>query len=248
MQFRVLGQVEISNVGKPVALNRSKMGQMLCLLLVRNNETVSVDTLIEELWAERAPRSALTTLQTYVYHARKLFTKDLRFPDADRILVTRPSGYAVEVDESAVDANVFQRLVRQGTCALDCDDVESAVTVLSDALRLARGPAFAGMPIGSVLDAHVTYLQELRLVAIGLRIEAHLRLGRHREVVPELRALVGEYPLNEGFHAQLISALHECGRRAEALQAYQHLWRVLDTELGVAPNADIRRLHHQLLD
>ncbi|MGW1375042.1 AfsR/SARP family transcriptional regulator [Streptomyces sp. NPDC002446] len=247
MQFKVFGQVEISHEAQSLIVGRSKVGQMLSLLLARNNETVSVDTLIAELWGERVPRSALTTLQTYVYHARKSLANGLRLQKTERILVTRPSGYLIAVDDSALDASRFEELVAQGSGFLGSGDAESAATRISEALRLSRGPAFAGMPIGKVLDAHITYLQELRLNAIGIRIEAHQRLGRHRELVPELRTLVSENPLNEGFHAQLIGTLHHCGRRAEALQAYQRLWRILDAELGVQPSSEVQDLYQKLL-
>jgi DNA-binding SARP family transcriptional activator len=247
VQFKVFGQVEISNGRESLVLGRSKVGQMLSLLLARSNETVGVDVLIDELWGERVPRSALTTLQTYVYHARKMFSNSLMFPQAERVLITRPPGYMISVDESALDASLFERRVEEGTGFLTSGDAEAAVTCLTEALRLSRGPVFAGMTIGTVLHGHVTYLHELRLTALGLRVEAHQRLGRHRQVIPELRSMVSENPLNEGFHAQLIGALHQCGRRAEALQAYQRLWQILKSELGVAPSTEVQRLYQEVV-
>jgi DNA-binding SARP family transcriptional activator len=220
---------------------------VLSLLVARSNETVSVDTLIDELWGEQVPRSALTTLQTYVYHLRKMLTHDLRVPEAERLLVTRPPGYAIVVDQSAVDVSAFGRLVKEGTRHLVDGDNDLAAGRLSEALNLWRGPAFAGMRSGRVLEAHATYLEETRVAAIGLRIEAHQRLGRYWELIPELRSLIAKNPLNEGFHAQLIGALCRCGRRAEALQAYQRLWHVLDSELGVEPAPAVQRLHHEVL-
>jgi SARP family transcriptional regulator, regulator of embCAB operon len=247
LDFKVLGQVELSNGSKSLTLRRSKASQVLSLLVARTNEIVSVDTLIDELWGEQIPRSALTTLQTYVYHLRKMLTHDLRVPEAERVLVTRPPGYSIAVDESTVDVNAFGRLIKEGTQHLVDGDDEFAAGRLVEALNLWRGPAFAGMRTGRVLEAHCTYLNEMRLAAIGLRIEAHQRLGRYWELIPELRSLVAKNPLNEGFHAQLIGALCKCGRRAEALQAYQCLWHVLDSELGVEPAPDIQRLHHEVL-
>ncbi|WP_228771696.1 AfsR/SARP family transcriptional regulator [Actinokineospora iranica] len=228
-------------------MKKSKTGQVLALLLARNNETVGVDTLIEELWGDRVPRSALTTLQTYVYHARKMFARSLHVPCAESLLVTRPPGYLISVPDDAVDANVFECLVKQGIAGLSAGNAELAADRLTEALTLWQGPPFAGMPVGDVLDAHVTYLHELRLSAITHHVEANKRLGRYQVLVPELRSLVAANPLNEGFHSQLIEVLHKCGRRAEALQAYQRLWRVLDAELGVAPAPEVQRLHHEVL-
>lgn len=247
VHFRILGQVELVTDHTSMVLSRSKAGQVLSLLVARGNETVSVETLISELWGQQVPRSALTTLQTYVYHMRKMLANRLGCQDAERVLITRSPGYLIAVDEDAVDAMVFERLVKEGSRQLAEGDGECASARLAEALRLWRGDAFAGMPIGSALEAHVTYLNELRLAAIGMRIEAQQRLGRYRELIPELRALVLENPLNEGFHAYLIDALRRCGRRAEALQAYRRLWTILDAELGVEPEPDVQRLHHDVL-
>lgn len=220
---------------------------MLSLLLARNNEIVSVDTLIAELWGERVPRSAVTTLQTYIYHARKLFESNLRVARPEQLLVTHSSGYLIAVADSALDAALFENLVKEGTSRFNDGDVESASVRISEALRISRGPAFSGVPLGKVLEAHATYLQEVRFSAIGVRIEANQRMGRHRELIPELRSLVSEYPLNESFHAQLIGSLHQCGRRAEALQAYQQLWRILDKELGVRPSPQLQDMYRKLV-
>jgi SARP family transcriptional regulator, regulator of embCAB operon len=247
VEFKVLGHVELVHQTTSLPLKRSKVGQMLSLLIARINETVSVDTLIDELWGTRIPRSAHTTLQTYVYHARKMFADRLACPDDQPVLLTRPRGYAIVAAEDAIDAAVFKSLVDEGTQHLDNADPESAAASLSQALKLCRGPAFSGMPIGPILQGHVTYLDEFRLTAVGLWMDAHSQLGHHRELIPELRSIVTQNPLNESFHALLIGALYKCGRRAEALQAYQRLWHILDSELGVQPGLEIQRLHSTVL-
>lgn len=245
MKFNLLGQFEIvSNNGTSFLLSRSKVSQLLGLLLVQNGETISVDTLIEELWGENVPRSALTTLQTYIYHARKIFAD---MPDGQTVLATRPAGYVIQVPDDAIDAAVFERLVQQSRRLLDNGHAEAALHRLDDALGLWRGPVLVGMMLGSVLDAHIAYINELRFAAIELRIEANQRLGRHQEIIPQLRLLVAANPLNERLHAQLITSLHKCGRRAEALQAYRSLWRTLDLELGVEPAPEVQLLQHAML-
>jgi DNA-binding SARP family transcriptional activator len=85
------------------------------------------------------------------------------------------------------------------------------------------------------------------LTAATIRITALQQLGRHQELIPELRALVLEHPLNERFHSHLIEALHRCGRRAEALQAYRALHGTQRSELGVDPAPEVQRLHHDVL-
>jgi tetratricopeptide (TPR) repeat protein len=105
----------------------------------------------------------------------------------------------------------------------------------------------ANVPAGRLLEAHVVRLEETRIRALELRIRADIALGRERELIPELRALVVEYPLNEWFHGQLIGALHQAGRRAEALQAYQQVRAILDEELGLAPSPELQQIQHAVL-
>jgi len=242
VEFKVLGHVTVVYKENLLTLSKSKVGQTLSLLIARLNETVSVETLIDELWEMNAPRSVQTTLQTYVYHARRMLLR-LGCDEAKERLVTRPSGYVLVADEDTLDADVFRHLAQKGTRHLDRGETDLGAERLSEALGLWRGPAFAGIPVGPILDAHVTYLNELRLNATSRWIEAHKRLGHHRELIPELRSLVSENPLNESFHALLIGTLHECGRRAEALQAYHRLCRILDTELGVRPGPEVQRMY-----
>ncbi|GAA2879308.1 hypothetical protein Acy02nite_77720 [Actinoplanes cyaneus] len=249
MRFNLLGPMEIiADDGRRCALTASKLAQVLALLLLKSNEITGIDLLVQELWGDEPPKSALTTLQTYVYHARRMFVREGLIPKSRVLLLTRPRGYAIEVEPDEVDIKVFERLVKQGRAELDDGHAEQAAARLREALDLWRGPALASITIGNVLQAHVTHLDELRIRAIELRIEAEKRLGRHRELLPELRSLVVAYPLNEWFHGQLITALYRSGRRAEALQAYQDLRRILRDELGIEPAAEVQRLQQEVLN
>lgn len=247
LNFTVFGRVEVSSGGGVLVLTGSKVGQLVSLLLARSNETLGTEAVIDELWGERPPRSALTTLQTYVYLARKQMASQLGIRDPDQVLVTRSRGYAMRVEEGALDIIVFERLVAEGADLLAAGDAKRAAAQLARALRVARGSAFAGIPTGALLEARVTYLNELRLTATGLHIEAHQQLGHSRELIPQLRTLVSENPFHEGFHGQLIRTLHQCGRRAEALQAYASLRRILAEQLGVGPCEEIQQLHRSIL-
>nr|BAU98031.1 transcriptional regulator [Streptomyces sp. RI-77] len=241
----MLGQFEVVlNNGRSTTLTRSKVSQLLGLLVVQYGESIGAHTLIEELWGESVPRSALTTLQTYIYHARKLCGVG---PGGHSVLVTRPAGYSIEVPGDSIDVVVFEGLVGRSRTALDQGDAEKAAVLLDEAFALWRGPVLAGMITGPVLDAHLTYVNELRLSAHELHIAACTRLGRHQEIIPRLRLLVAENPLNESFHAQLIKALYKSGRRAEAIQAYRNLWRILDMELGIEPAPELQTLQHDLM-
>jgi SARP family transcriptional regulator, regulator of embCAB operon len=246
VRFEVLGHVNIVHDGHTLTLKKSKVSQTLALLMTRANGTVSVDMLIDDLWESRPPNSVQTTLQTYIYHARRMFDR-LGCPDSKETLVTRPPGYMLVAPEGTFDSHSFRQLVTSGERCLERDEVQQAAKYLSAANKLWRGHPFAGIPTGPMIDAHVTYLEELRLTAVSHLIEAQQRLGRHQALIPELRLLVLEHPLNESFHSLLIRALHRCGRHAEALQAYQKLWRILDAELGVRPGRDVQELYEAIV-
>ncbi|UQX05470.1 AfsR/SARP family transcriptional regulator [Streptomyces sp. RerS4] len=249
MRFNLMGPFEIvaedGRVCRPVA---PKVCQTLALLLTRPNEVVTAESLIRELWGDRPPRSATTTLQTYVYHARRMFESERLDAHGRSLIVTTPPGYSIQVDDAEVDLRVFERLISAARVQLGQGDAVSALSSARKALALWRGPAFSSFVAGDLLKGHLAHLEELRIGAFELVIEAESRLGRHRELLPELRRLIAEYPLNEWFHQQLIGALSAAGRRAEALQAYQHVRRLLADELGLEPSVELQRLQLRLLD
>jgi DNA-binding SARP family transcriptional activator len=223
------------------------MRSVLALLLLNANRVVQMESLIVELWGGDSPRSAVTTVQTYIYHLRRLFETERLNPPERPLLLTKQPGYLFQIDAGQLDAEVFERLVRQGRTHLERSQPEEAAALLEQALALWTGPALVDVPSGSVLQAHAIHLEERRINALELRIEADIRLGRCRELVAELRSLVRAHPLHEWFHGQLIQVLASSGRRSEALQAYQSLRSLLRDELGVDPSPAIQRLQHQLL-
>jgi DNA-binding SARP family transcriptional activator len=241
--YQLLGPVVVRTSGGRRTPRGPKIGKVLALLALRPGAVVGVRSIAEELWEERPPRSALTTVRTHVYHLRRALGDA---PEAGRIH-TEPTGYRLAVDPSAVDAEVFTAAVGRGRALLASGAATEAAGVLRESLAMWRGPALADLDPGPVLARYVHHLEELRLAAMELRIEADLRLGRHRELVAELRALVVSHPLHEWFHARLIEALHRCGRRGEALRAYQDLRGLLRRELGVEPSVDLQHLRRDLL-
>ncbi|MCD0452120.1 winged helix-turn-helix domain-containing protein [Actinocorallia sp. API 0066] len=248
MRFNLIGPFEIvTDDGRTHRPGTPKVCQTLALLLSRPNEIVTAEALIQELWAANPPRSAVTTLQTYVYHARRMFVNE-RLADPDRALITTsPPGYSIHVDRDEVDVQVFEDLIDHARSELADGDPALALCAVQQALELWRGPALANFPAGDLLVGHIAHLDELRIRAYEIRIEAKERMGLHRESIPELRRLINDYPLNEWFHGRLIAALGATGRRADALQAYEHVRRLLADELGVEPTLELKRLQLRLL-
>lgn len=224
------------------------MRRVLALLVLRANQVVHPDSLIEELWGQAPPKSAITTLQTYIYHLRKVFVEEgLDASSGRELLVTRLPGYTLQVPRNGLDCEVFDRLVRDGSDLLERGSYACAASLLQEALSLWTGPALANVSLGSELEAHVVALEERRMHALQLRIQADMEMGRHRELIGELRLLTATYPLNEWFSSQLITALAQTGRRSDALSAYHKMRAVLRSELGLEPSPDLERVQRDVL-
>src|SRR5204863_9758879 len=132
-------------------------------------------------------------------------------------------------------------------CALQRDAPDEAWAQLQRALALWHGPPLADFAYESFAGAAIARLEELRLVAEELRIDAGLRVGRHAELVAELEALIARHPLREGLRRRLMLALYRSGRQADALEAYQAARRALVDELGVEPGPALRELEAAIL-
>jgi len=241
--FRILGPLSVVHDGHEITPTAPKIRQVLTFLLLRQNQLVQVSELIDELWGDHPPESAMTTLQTYIYKLRK----DLIDPHSLGRVHTKPSGYLLDVDDTRIDVCDFERLASDGRVALENGDARKATELLSEALNLWRGQALVGVAAGELLSAYVTRLEEDRLRALELRIEADMRLGHHQKLISELKMLTFTHALHERFHADLMTALHRSGRRYEALEVYRRLRTVLIDELGLEPSAGVQRLHQSLL-
>ncbi|MGW7103675.1 AfsR/SARP family transcriptional regulator [Streptomyces sp. NPDC054838] len=248
MRFNLIGPFEIvSDDGRVYRPGTPKVCQTLALLLTRPHEIVTAEALIHELWGDEPPRSAVTTLQTYVYHARRMLVRENLAPPGRSLIVTSPPGYRILADDAEIDIRVFERLVARARTELADGEPAAALRGVRQALDLWRGPALSNHPVGDVLSGHLVHLNELRVRAFEIRIEAQEQLGLNRESIPELRKLISDYPLNEWFHSRLITALVAAGRRAEAVRAYQDVRRVLADELGMEPSPELRQLQARLL-
>lgn len=250
VRIDVLGTLHGEAVGVSVLPSASKPRQILALLALNAQHIVPVPVLMEELWGAGPPRSAPTTLQTYILQLRRrlrsVIPESTGVWDKD-VLVTRHGGYLLDVEPVDVDALEFDRLTGAGHTAFEVGDMAAASGNLTAALELWRGPALADVPHGRHLGIEVTRLEESRVGALERRIGADLRLGRHREVLGELCALCERYPLHESLRALQLLAYCADGRSSDALIAYKRLRETLVEELGLEPSPRIQRLHQAIL-
>ncbi len=250
----VLGPCRISYRDLSVVPSAAKPRKVLALLALCPDRYVSVEALMEELWEERQPRSAATTLQTYVLQLRNLIARRLRQehgpdgPAAKDVLVTKPGGYLLNTLGGGVDVRDYRARAAQGRRAMAAGDMETASVLLREALALWQGKALVDVQTGPRLTREALHLEQSRLEVLGLRIEADLALGRHHQLMGELAGLCVAHPLDETFHAHYMAALCRCGRRGTALEVYGRLHTAMRRELGTTPSTAAARLHRILLE
>ena len=242
MKCRLLGPLEFWADGDWAGVSAPKLRALLATLLLRRGQVVPAGLLVDELWGDDPPPAARKLVSGYVLRLRRL-TGD---PDG-RVLVTSAPGYRLLVARGDVDVSRFEEMVTAAREALEGADGAQAAGLLDRALRLWRGPALADVPAGPLVAAEVARLEELRLDAAELRVEARICCGRGADLVAELRHLTAGYPLRERFWHQLMRALESSGRPAEALEAYGQARAVLADELGTDPGPGLQQLHRRLL-
>jgi SARP family transcriptional regulator, regulator of embCAB operon len=248
IEFNILGPLEISTENKDGVLVAPKARQLLALLIVHANQVVSIEDIMEELWGNDPPSSAVTTAQTYICHLRKQFSRFAAIDHPPRLATTVGPGYVLHMNSARSDVESFRRLHALGRTLLAEGHPGRAAPHLTQALQLWRGLPLANIRLGRLLQGHVTALKEERTHALELRIEADMQLGRHRELVGELRSLVLSHPLNEWLHARLIETLARCGRRREALDVYSNLYATLYRDLGMVPSWEVQHLQRTILE
>jgi DNA-binding SARP family transcriptional activator len=239
VDYSILGPLEVSESGRLVELGGGRQRALLAILLLRRNEVVSTDLLIECLWSGKAPATAAKIVQLYVSQLRKVLGSD--------DLVTQPPGYVLKIQPGDLDTDRFEHLLGAARRKLADGDAEAASDQLREAQALWRGTPLADFAYEDFAHGEIGRLEELRLAALEERVEADLALGRHAELVPELETLVSAHPLRERLRGQLMVALYRCGRQAEALEEYRQARLLLDQELGLEPGQALQDVERAIL-
>jgi DNA-binding SARP family transcriptional activator/class 3 adenylate cyclase len=248
VEFRVLGTLEATVDGVPSELKGTKQRQLLAAFLVNPNTVVSVDRLSDILWGDDPPQNAAGTLHTYVSRLRSALETPGKGSGGTTLLVTRPPGYVLQIDPDSVDAVRFEGLMNQAQRHRDDGKPKRALQCLDDALALWRGDAFAEFANEEFARTEALRLEELRRVAVEERIDVHLELGHHAEVVGQLENAIVDDPLRERPRGQLMVALYRCGRQAQALRVYQDYRHTLADQLGIDPSPALSDIERAILD
>ena len=237
MDFAILGPLRVGGPDGAIEVRAPKQRALLAtLLLAYRDDGVSASRLMDVLWDEDPPPTAAKALQVHVSQLRRLL-------GPENPIVTRPSGYAIEVEPDRLDLARFDSLVAESRGA----PPPQAAEMLREALALFRGPPLADAPLYGPAATEADRLAELRVAALERRIELDLELGRTGELVSELESLTAEHPYRERFHAQLMLALYRSGRQADALEAYRRARHALVEDLGLEPSRELQRLEAAIL-
>ncbi|MFI1568057.1 BTAD domain-containing putative transcriptional regulator [Streptomyces sp. NPDC020490] len=243
MDIRLLGPLEVVSDGRPCTLPARAEQSLLVRLALDAGHVVPAGSLIDALWGDNLPADPGNALQLRVSKLRRALAAQ-GLPAG--LITTRAPGYLAQVDPDQVDAVRFTSLVAEAR-RLAGQAPDDALRRYQQALDLWRGPALTGFVDEGWAQPEAARLEEARLSAIEERAELLLAAGRYTEVAGDLETLVQQHPLRERLHGQLMLALYHSGRQAEALAAYQRARRILDSELGLEPSPELRRLQEDIL-
>ncbi len=246
IEYRLLGRLEVLRDGVPVDLGSQRQRALLALLLANAGTVLSTDRILDELWGDAGATDKHNSLWVYVSGLRGALEPDRPKRSEGTMLLTRSPGYVVSIDPGDFDIGRFEQCVTEARLIAETDPASAAAT-LRDGLGLWRGHAFEEFVYEGWAQAEISRLEELRLEATEMRLEADLRLGLSGELVSELKGLVRQHPLREGFVASLMLAFYRGGRTAEALRAFTAFRERLVAEVGVDPSRSIRDLEQQIL-
>lgn len=246
VDFRILTGLDVRVAGRSLRAIAAKQRTVLAILLLHPNEVVQIDLMVEGVWGDRPPASARNLIKTYVWRLRQLLDGH-EVTGAPSRIATVADGYALRVLPGELDAERFEQMVRSGREALAAGDLALAADRLATALAQWPGEALRDTPLEGRFAAQLHALGERRLAVLGERIMLDMRLGRYSELIPELQTLIAAEPLHEVWHAHLVRALYQSGRRIAALSAYSAARQTLVAELGLEPGPELRSLQQSIL-
>jgi DNA-binding SARP family transcriptional activator/Tfp pilus assembly protein PilF len=246
LRIQLLGSVRAWRGEQELELGGPRRLAVLGMLAMRANQAVSRSELIDGLWGEDPPASAVNSVHGHVAGLRRALEPRRAHRAPGQVLLASGPGYLLRLEPGQLDAEALGRHLAQAQRSPAAGDLAATARSLDAALRLWQGVPLSGIP-GPWADIERIRLGELRLAAVEERIEVMLALGGHHQAVAQLAGLIREHPLRERFRGQLMTALYRCGRQADALAEFSDARRVLAGELGIEPGPALRRLHQQIL-
>ncbi|MFD4638043.1 BTAD domain-containing putative transcriptional regulator [Lentzea sp. NPDC058436] len=247
--FRVLGTFEVTRGNHRCTPTAPKQRALLALLALHANEFVPTSRIVDYLWSRNAPRSAIAALHGYVTSVRRVLTPSwVSSRNSHPVLSTRPSGYVLVLEPHQLDLTRFRELAKQGQLAMVAADCAHAREKFASALSLWRGSPLADLRETGMFDHDIARLEKEYLELLRNRFDVLICGGDGHLAVFDLEELCQTHPLWEGFHEQLMLALCQAERRADALTAYARAYRLLSSQAGIEPGPRLRALHQLILN
>ncbi|MFD7997970.1 AfsR/SARP family transcriptional regulator [Streptomyces mirabilis] len=247
MRFEVLGPIRAVREGTELDLGFPQQRALLGLLLVRAGQPVQLSEIVDVLWGERPPASAVNVVHRYIGSLRRLLEPQLPPRAPGRWIVRRTGGHLLDAREEEVDLLRFRELARQGRRAVATGRPEAAVMLFSEALKLWQGPVTSGLPVSVRANPQFVAVDKELVDTAKTAADAALLCGRAEQMLSSLRQAALLDPLNESLHSRLVTALAASGLQAEALAAYQDIRRRLVDDLGVTPGPELNTAHDRVL-
>lgn len=241
MLFRVLGELDIISSEGDRTIARGKRMELLAILLLRANETVPLDQIIEGIWESRPPKSATRNVRTYAWHIRSYLGQE-----ANRLAAT-PGGYFISCAPEELDLSIFQRLAEDASRAANRGDNRLASEKYRQALALWRGNPFGGANLSQYLRAEVDWMIERRLSVFEELMDVFAAEGAYQEIIEKVGREVIRYPLRESLHEKIMKAFFHSGRHGDALAAFHKARKAFGAELGIEPGASMKELYEKIL-
>lgn len=239
--FRILGDLDIIPSEGDRITTRGKRMQLLAILLLRANETVPLDQIIEGLWGSCPPKSATRNVRTYAWQMRS----DLK-GEANRLVAT-PGGYSISCDPAELDLSIFQRLAEDASRAASRGYSGLASEKYRQALALWRGNPFGGANLSQYLRAEVDWMIERRLCVFEEFMEVFAAEGAYQEIIEKVGREVIRYPLRETLYEKMMKAFFYSGRPGDALATFHKARQAFGAELGIEPGASMKELYEKIL-
>ena len=239
--------VETGQPPTPVPVPGAKERAVLGRLLVSAGHAVPVDLLVEDVWEGRPPPSARRSLQAHVVRLRTSLEPSRPKGSPGQFVVRRGDGYALAVTPADVDAASATVAASAGHADRARGDLVGAGTA-SRRRSSWRGEPFEDWRDASWAQGERRRLDDVRASILEARIDVDLDLGRHRELVAELEALVEAEPLREGWWVRLMLALYRGDRQGDALAAGRRARARLAEDLGVEPGPALASMEEAVLD
>ncbi|MEU6669808.1 BTAD domain-containing putative transcriptional regulator [Streptomyces sp. NPDC046727] len=239
--FRILGETSVATAEAGAVAIHGKKAELLSFLLLNANKVIPVDQIVETLWDDEPPKSAIRNVRTYVWQIRRVLGTQ-----AHRLNQVA-GGYVFHCDPEELDVSRFEELRLAGYQSLEAADSETAAEKFREALALWRGDVLNGVRLSHRLQAVTDWLRDRRLGVFESLMEADLALGRHQDVAEHASREVINHPFRERLYEVAMRAQLGLGRPSEALAVYRKAQQVFAKELGIRPGAALDDIYRQIV-